>query len=249
MTTTATDYAITKRGMSPPLRKRDKPLRTYGKRPQATATSTEPPAKRRKSSESDEATTVTAEKVDQKRPVVAKTATEACRAEPTPAPAPKGSILSYFARVETKTVAPPAKEEEEEKDDESQQASSPQQATRRKPRILRLRAHTATPADDTNTSPPPMSKQTRSSREPLEESTGSAGNAQARPASTGSKRKASAPVVQTTLNISPQAAFSECKVCDTVWNPLFPDDVKYHQKRHKTMLALKRRREGAVEEL
>jgi hypothetical protein len=47
--------------------------------------------------------------------------------------------------------------------------------------------------------------------------------------------------VQTTLNISNQAAFSECKVCDTVWNPLYPDDVKYHTKRHAAHLRSKKR--------
>lgn len=236
--------------MGPPLRKRDKPLRTYGKRPQTTATTIEPPAKRRKSSESDEVAVVTAEKEDTESKldtVLAKSATETGKSDSMPAP--KGSILSYFTRVEAKTVATPTKEKEEEEVSETQPVLSPPQATRRKPRILRLRASTAISPDDPNTRPPSNPRQARSSREPLEESTGSARNSQTRPATTGSKRKATVPAVQTTLNISPQAAFSECKVCDTVWNPLFPDDVKYHQKRHKTMLALKRRREGAVEEL
>lgn len=49
--------------------------------------------------------------------------------------------------------------------------------------------------------------------------------------------------MQTTLNISSQAAFAECKVCDMVWNPLYPDDVKYHDKRHRALLRRKRRLE------
>ncbi|KAG6015098.1 hypothetical protein E4U54_004251 [Claviceps lovelessii] len=52
------------------------------------------------------------------------------------------------------------------------------------------------------------------------------------------------PGVQTTLNISSRAAFAECKVCDTVWNPLYPDDVKYHDKRHKALLRRERKKEA-----
>ncbi|KAF7562073.1 hypothetical protein G7046_g2062 [Stylonectria norvegica] len=51
------------------------------------------------------------------------------------------------------------------------------------------------------------------------------------------------PTVQTTLNISAQAAFSECKVCDTVWNPLYPPDVKYHLKQHASVLRAKRKKD------
>ncbi|KAG6025854.1 hypothetical protein E4U41_001433 [Claviceps citrina] len=52
-------------------------------------------------------------------------------------------------------------------------------------------------------------------------------------------------VVQTTLNISSQAAFAECRVCDMVWNPLYPDDVRYHERRHKSLLTRKRKQEEA----
>lgn len=50
------------------------------------------------------------------------------------------------------------------------------------------------------------------------------------------------PTVQTTLNISTHAAFAECSLCDTVWNPLYPDDVKYHLKRHAMAMRLRRKR-------
>ncbi|PHH83063.1 hypothetical protein CDD82_3721 [Ophiocordyceps australis] len=49
--------------------------------------------------------------------------------------------------------------------------------------------------------------------------------------------------VQTTLNLSTKAPFAECKVCDTVWNPLYPGDVKYHSRRHATVLRAMRRKQ------
>lgn len=54
------------------------------------------------------------------------------------------------------------------------------------------------------------------------------------------------PTVQTTLNISSKPSFSECKVCDTVWNPLYPDDEKYHKKRHAAVLRAKKRKAGVL---
>jgi hypothetical protein len=57
----------------------------------------------------------------------------------------------------------------------------------------------------------------------------------------GKKAKGKSPAVQTTLNLSSQAAFSECKVCNTVWNPLYPDDVKFHTKQHAAVLRARRK--------
>ncbi|KUI72446.1 hypothetical protein VM1G_07528 [Cytospora mali] len=44
--------------------------------------------------------------------------------------------------------------------------------------------------------------------------------------------------VQTTLslNIGTGAGMRECKVCDTVYNPFHPEDVKVHAKRHAVVL-------------
>lgn len=56
-----------------------------------------------------------------------------------------------------------------------------------------------------------------------------------------------AAAVQTTLNISSKPSFSECKVCDTVWNPLYPDDEKYHKKRHAAVLRAKKRKSDALD--
>lgn len=44
--------------------------------------------------------------------------------------------------------------------------------------------------------------------------------------------------VQTTLslNIGAGAGMKECKVCDTVYNPFHPEDVKVHAKRHAVVL-------------
>jgi hypothetical protein len=52
--------------------------------------------------------------------------------------------------------------------------------------------------------------------------------------------------VQTTINISSKASFSECKVCDTVWNPFYADDEKYHKKRHAAVLRAKKRKADAL---
>lgn len=74
---------------------------------------------------------------------------------------------------------------------------------------------------------------------------GSGGSSPAAP-SRRVRRKPISTEVQTTLNISNQAPFSECKICDTVWNPLYPDDVKYHTKRHATHVRGKKKRQDAL---
>ncbi|WYZ43267.1 hypothetical protein EsH8_VI_000966 [Colletotrichum jinshuiense] len=42
--------------------------------------------------------------------------------------------------------------------------------------------------------------------------------------------------VQTTINISSKPTFMECKTCRIVYNPLHPNDVKYHSQRHAAFL-------------
>jgi len=46
------------------------------------------------------------------------------------------------------------------------------------------------------------------------------------------KLVSSRPKAQTTLNLSTKLPFKECKLCDTVYNPLHPADVKLHQAMH-----------------
>lgn len=53
------------------------------------------------------------------------------------------------------------------------------------------------------------------------------------PAATG---KRPARTVQTTLNLSTKQPFKECKLCDTVFNPLHAADVRLHQARHARMV-------------
>lgn len=51
--------------------------------------------------------------------------------------------------------------------------------------------------------------------------------------------------VQTTLSLSigSSAGMRECKLCDTVYNPFHPEDVKVHAKRHAVVLKTERRAE------
>lgn len=113
---------------------------------------------------------------------------------------------------------------------------------RKKPRLLRFRG----------TSLPVLDKNTEDDQGELAE----AGDSSARPAlresssnqesstgdiKAGKKAKAKLSTVQTTLNLSAQAAFSECKICNTVWNPLYPDDVKFHTKQHAAVLRARRK--------
>jgi hypothetical protein len=92
-------------------------------------------------------------------------------------------------------------------------------------------------------------------RQPLDDHNDSIGNEQrrhpsdaisAQPERRRSARRKVQPTVQTTLNISSRAAFSECRICDTVWNPMYPDDVKYHVKRHQAVVRAKRKREDSI---
>lgn len=234
------------------MRKRDKPLRTYGKRSASTSTTetrSEPPAKRIRVDETpsissrlprnksctadDDAATSTVEQEAE-----AQTRAEQLR---------KPSILNYFKRVPPIPTAPPTKTVGDG-GTLRERTASPAVSGRRKPRLLRIRA-TSTPIDDSAAETDDKESVTNSTdvRHPLTDQGGGLQNQQRESASPvdakrkqGSKGKAS-PTVQTTLNISAQAAFSECKVCDTVWNPLYPDDVKYHSKRHAAVLRAKKR--------
>lgn len=52
--------------------------------------------------------------------------------------------------------------------------------------------------------------------------------------------------VQTTLSlaIGSSAGMRECKLCDTVYNPFHPEDVKVHTKRHAAAVKRERKSEG-----
>lgn len=257
-------------------RKRDKPLRTYGKRSVSTPEPRAEPPSKRVRLESDE-------------PAQDGNTLASARPEPTPedrawaqkdgqssVPSVEGearkhpSILSYF-----KPVAPPehavsslnTTEDPEEPDPSplSSTASRP----KRKPRLLRLRA-TSSPPSDAPEDPAAAGEDTIKRRRDGRDEVDDGGNRKKgrgsplrdggdnrlnqtkggkAPDATkpgGTARAKRAPTVQTTLNLSAQAAFAECKVCDTVWNPLYPDDVKYHSKRHATVMRAKRKQEDGL---
>lgn len=70
---------------------------------------------------------------------------------------------------------------------------------------------------------------------------------------TSQRRRKTAPKrkdgVQTTLSlaIGSSAGMRECKLCDTVYNPFHPEDVKVHAKRHAVAMKNKRRSEETSE--
>lgn len=261
---TCANYCRTKPGVHH-LKKRDKPLKTYGKRQSPpTESPVEPPKKRvrwaenltsdepdttpsrpRRSSIREESSSPSSEddaesKLEEQEPVTAQ-------------PVAKESILNYFKRVappkETRIVS---KSTAHNDDMDETRPESPEQRPRkiRRKRILRIRSSHSPrierKSDNEDCDSPGLDE--RSS--PLSEGGETLHNQQRGTLSNekGKRPKARlAPQVQTTLNLSSQAAFSECKICDTVWNPLYPDDVKYHTKRHAAHLRGKKRANEELE--
>lgn len=246
------------------LKKRDKPLKTYGKRQSPpTESPVEPPKKRVRWAEnltSDEPDTTPSRPRknsirDESSLPSSEDDTENKEGEQEPVaelPVAKESILNYFKRVappkETRTVS---KSTDNNDDMDQTRLESPEQRPReiRRKRILRIRSNHSPrierESDDEGCDSPGLDERST----PLSEGGETLHNQQRGTMSNekGKRQKARlVPQVQTTLNLSSQAAFSECKICDTVWNPLYPDDVKYHTKRHAAHLRGKRK---AIEEL
>ncbi|KAM0076594.1 hypothetical protein ACKRZS_010740 [Fusarium odoratissimum] len=236
-------------------RSRVKPLRTYGKRSIRDDSPKEPNTKKRRvltevtASESASKGTDTAplEKVTEEAKNTPESTTTS---KPTTEPVKKGSILNFF-----KLVPPSSTVASSPKSDESQPGTTPPSSPpqppkielRKKPRLLRFRGTSTPLLDDENTGDDTQGEDTeaedsgtKSARSTVRE------NSLQRESSTsnikpGKRGKAKTPTVQTTLNLSSQAAFSECKVCNTVWNPLYPDDVKFHTKQHAAVLRAKKK--------
>ncbi|OAA50760.1 hypothetical protein BBO_00707 [Beauveria brongniartii RCEF 3172] len=258
----------TKPGVRPLSRKRDKPLRTYGKRSTATPEPrSEPPAKRARTActvlddknikplgfivPEDHVPTVVSVFKAKPQSTAEQGQAKQSLSKPELLPSAKRSILNYFRpRTHLMPIEPgkannlPGAGPVEEKTDRP--------VARPKRRLLRIRLNQSLDCDDeidqeqihNRKSEKDESKdvmegilQKRSKRR-LGGGSGSAGSGCRRV-----RRKPSSAEVQTTLNISSQAAFSECTLCDTVWNPLYPDDVKYHTKRHAAHLKTKKKRE------
>jgi hypothetical protein len=266
------------------LRKRDKPLRTYGRQTSTPEAQSEPPSKKARIS-------VEREKQQQQQDKSASTlpgangvpksnddatvagASEVAqnKAEKPGASLKKGSILSYFkpaSHEAPKADAPSQQLKDSPPEESSSPPSSPkQQPAKRKPRLLRIKATTHEPSDqsssssqetDENPAPkkrrgrPPLKSTINSTNLTITQET-TTSNKDATSSSSSSpsptemsttrpKKLKLSSAVQTTLNISAQAAFSECKICNTVWNPLYPDDVKYHIKTHKAVLRAEKKR-------
>ncbi|KAG9251000.1 uncharacterized protein F5Z01DRAFT_328626 [Emericellopsis atlantica] len=225
--------------------RRDKPLRTYGRRKQPVFQD-EPAIKKRKivsapitseeklakSQELNADETHTAKGSDCAESLANSTKphqepTAMLRANTssgkTPTSVVRGSILSFFKPVPTKVADSLPRQEKEPSAVEQEEASpepSPLSVGRKRSstgRKLRLRKA------DTYTWDDPASD---------EENKPNGHHPAQKPPPTR-KQKAQ---VQTTLDLSTKAAFSECRTCDTVWNPLHPEDVKYHNRRHAKVL-------------
>lgn len=254
MVSSSPEYSITKPGLHHHQRKREKPLRTYGRQTSTPEAQSEPPLKKQRTSSlkqkeenpispadssddvpraDDAAVTVASKaKTTQDGPHQDKTETRAQSPK-------KSSILSYFKPAPQKPKDdPPSQSQAEEPI--APQESPRQKPSKRKPRLLKIKA-----------TPDPSSQESDSHslqpRDPLQNGPSNTTlSSSTSPSPTPGQRKPLSktrpPSIQTTLNISAQAAFSECKICNTVWNPLYPDDVKFHNKTHKAVLRAQKRK-------
>ncbi|KAM4065691.1 zinc-finger of acetyl-transferase ESCO domain-containing protein [Hirsutella rhossiliensis] len=276
------EYAITKPGMSHSLsRKRDKPLRTYGKRSASAPDAHDKPlSKKFRLGADDTAPGGGLSLIADRDAGLEKKAAASGHTEHANTAQPKigadgplhVSILSYF-----KPLTPARNYESSEEatrnvppGESSRPSPNPDTVhPRSKRRLLRLRV-ASSPLSDT----PEAAVDDKSEKQMGEEATGedetnksiSDGEEERSPAirdvegrllnqeegningprpSAGIKVRRSRRV-QTTLNISTRAAFAECRVCNTVWNPLYPDDVKYHAKHHATVMRTKEKKQDEL---
>jgi hypothetical protein len=230
-----------------------KPVRTYGKR-SATESRGETAAKRVKTSYETEQRLSDGNNSTTSSSIYPRSTPSTITGESyhssdedeegTPGPKSKGkgcSILSYFKPVQAATPI----SRSDATSVRSSMPPSPCQDRSRPPkrprRMLRLRPAVPsspsqpekaeepveTPACDKENTPAPEEEEETAEPLKLSNSKPSSG-------------------VQTTINISSKASFSECKVCDTVWNPFYADDEKYHKKRHAAVLRAKKRKADAL---
>ncbi|KAM0372219.1 hypothetical protein ACHAPK_004791 [Fusarium culmorum] len=227
-------------------RPRAKPLRTYGKRSTRDDSPRETSLKKRRISTATTPAETSASKDTDKEaqslPTIAPEETESA-VESTSKPAKKGSILSFFKPVPSSSTAASSPKSDEPQPESPPSSPPARIEIRKKPRLLRFRG-TSLPLlkgenteDDDQTGEAKEESTTPASRESSLNRESNNGN----DVKAGKKGKAKSSAVQMTLNLSSQAAFSECKVCNTVWNPLCPDDVKFHMKQHAAILRAKRK--------
>ncbi|KAH8124266.1 hypothetical protein ACSS6W_002469 [Trichoderma asperelloides] len=291
MVNSSPEFSITKPGLHH-LRKRDKPLRTYGRQTSTPEAQSEPPSKKARLSaprekqqqrqdestppdgvtkSNDDTTAAGASEATHEHDASAQNKTDKAGES-----LKRGSILSYFkpALQVPKAGAPSQQPQDSPREEEPasspQSSPKPKQPAKRKPRLLKIKATTihepsdqsssSSPSQETDNHAPPKRRgrpplkstisntpvntpeATSSNKDTTASSSSSSPSPTEKPTTTKPKKKPSSPSIQTTLNISAQAAFSECKICNTVWNPLYPDDVKYHTKTHKAVLRAEKKR-------
>lgn len=226
-------------------RRRDKPLRTYGRQPSTTP---EAQSSKKRKTTHEPSPLATSDEILHERnsrspepernesrddDVGRRSQTEEPKQEGDAPKAKKGTIMSFFKPIPPKPKQVEAQPEIEEEDESSRSPVSQPSAKRqrRAPRLLRIRpslpADKSTEEDKENRIPTSTGEDQRSR-------VGTSPSSGAKAAS--SHKPKGAPSVQTTLNISSRAAFSECRLCDMVWNPSHADDVKYHKRRHAAVL-------------
>ena len=267
-------------------RKRDKPIRTYGKRqttsaPDTTTTRGEPPAKRLKSTHGEPIPDTTRDDVagrpsEPAASTGAEPSTAAERREPetsTAKPA-KGSILNYFKRKPPPQTRIPLTVQSDPCPELSSPPSSPPRVAsprRRPPRLLRIRPvalpDIGTDGHEEEEEHEGVKNNDSAENKESKDAPRSRGRAKRLLLSNTDKnidtppqntndppkqqpetrsRPKQAPTLQTILNLSSRPAFSECKICNTVWNPLYPDDIKYHSKRHAAVVRRERRKKEEI---
>lgn len=244
-------------------RKRNKPLRTYGRQP--TDTRDEPPAKRRKSAHEEAEPDYTKAKgtSEDTDTLGTERTTNPGDGEPSASPEkpPKGSILNYFQRqLLPAAISTPKSEPCPESSNTP--PSAPRIVTRKikAPGLLRIRPATVPVAstdkhegeEEHSGSEKENEHQNNKSKDAPRGVDGAKrlhlsdanSNINTTPQNMNHDNPKQQPAkqpkpkntVQTTLNLSSRPAFSECKVCDTVWNPLCPDDTRYHSRRHAAIV-------------
>lgn len=231
--------------MAPPNTKRSKPIRTYGKRSQETKS--DPAAKKRRDVDKTEGQDLKESGhvlVEKKNPPQPDTKEDVDQeGEKVEGTVKKGSIMNYFKPAPAPAPVEPREEATEAEPREEEAVSSPVLSPRsRRSRRFGVREPTV---DHGNTNTASETEGPPSIR--------GIGRRGSRRIAEGARRKTAAAsattttkaglAVQTTLNISSQATFTECKRCNTVYNPLYPGDVRYHTKRHAAILRARRKKD------
>ncbi|KAH6896693.1 hypothetical protein B0T10DRAFT_162323 [Thelonectria olida] len=233
-------------------RTRTKILRTYGKRPATPDLENDGPSKKQRTSDNDSISRRESRSPEKKdRPSTPKASAATTNTPPKQGlDIKKGSIMNFFRPIPQPSPVLSSPQIDKVEPGSTPPSSPPPASrakTKRKPRLLKFRGNSL-PRLDTN------SDSEKSDQEPeKEEDRGKEANEPSRDGTLTNKaapglnlgraKSRASPTVQTTLNISLQAAFDECKICNTVWNPLYPDDVKFHQKQHAAALRRKKKLE------